>query len=245
MKLLDLFSGIGGFSVGLERAGFETIAFCEIEEFPRKVLAKHWPNVPIARNVKKLTYKDGVLYDDGIEIYRGAIDAICGGFPCQPHSTSGRRQASEDSRDLWPQYARLVREIRPKWVIGENVRGILSSESGRFFAGILRDLSSLGYDAEWFNIPGGAVGCEHLRPRIWLVAYPNETQLEGGSISSGIYSEYANASYSRRGKDKPGVERSLNGIPSQMDAVGAFGNAVVPQIPELIGRAIMASQKPS
>lgn len=226
--------------MGLERAGFETIAFCEIEEFPRKVLAKHWPNVPIARDVKKLTYKDRVLYDDGIEIYRGTIDAICGGFPCQPHSFSGQRLASADPRDLWPEYARLVREIRPQWVIAENVLGLLSSESGRYFTRILWSLSAVGYDAEWFNIPGGAVGCPHFRPRIWLVAYPNETQLQGGGVSGRIYKEYANLGYTRRGKDKSGVERMANGIPSQMDRLGALGNAVVPQIPEIIGRAIMS-----
>lgn len=227
MRVLDLFSGIGGFSLGLERAGFETVAFCEIDPFCRKVLKKHWPKTPIYEDIKKL---------DGHSI---TADVICGGFPCQPHSYSGLRKASEDSRDLWPEYDRLIGEINPVFVIAENVLGILSSESGRYFAGILRNLAERGYDAEWFNLPAGAVGAEHLRPRIWLVAYSNQAQLKGRSLSSRIHQEYTNSSYTRWGKDKPGVVRTSNGIPNWMDRVGALGNSVVPQIPELIGRAIM------
>jgi len=242
LKLLDLFSGIGGFSLGLERAGFETIAFCEIEDYPRKVLAKHWPGVPIAGDIRKLSYNRETqeLIDDGKIIYRGAIDAICGGYPCQPHSFSGDRKASEDSRDLWPEYSRLISEIHPRFVLPENVLGVLSSENGQFFRGVLRDLARLGYDAEWFNIPSAAVGAPHLRARIWMVAYPNETQFKGGSISGRIQTEYTNACYSRRGQDKPGVVRTLDGISSQMDRLGCLGNAVYPEIPELLGRATMS-----
>jgi len=237
MKVLDLFSGIGGFSLGLERAGMETIAFCEIEDYPRKVLAKHWPNVPIARDVTKLTYKDGVLYDDGNEIYRGSIDVICGGFPCQPHSFSGDRKASQDERDLWGPLFKLTSQVGG-WGIFENVRGILSSEDGRYFGNILRDLASIGHAAEWFNISAESVGAPHLRSREWIITYPNETQLEGGRISERVQKEHANTRYSRWGKDKPGVERASNGVPFQMDRLGCLGNAVVPIIPELIGKAI-------
>jgi len=238
MKLLDLFSGIGGFSLGLEKSGFETVAFCEIEKYPRKVLKKHWPGIPIAGDIKKLNYKGGVLFYEGEEIYRGSIDAVCGGFPCQPHSYSGKRLASNDSRDLWSEMFRLISEISPRIVIGENVLGLLTSESGRYFGGILKNISSIGYDAEWFNLPAGAIGAEHLRPRIWILAYPNQTQFKGGCISERIQQEYANSSYTRWGKDKPGVERTLNGIPRQMDRLGCLGNAIVPEIPSLIGRAI-------
>ena len=229
MKVLDLFSGIGGFSLGLERAGMETVAFCEQDKFCQKVLKKHWPDIPIFDDVRKL---------DGTQ-FRGTVDVVCGGFPCQPHSFSGDRLSSKDDRDLWPEYFRIIGESQPRWVIAENVLGLLSSESGRFFGGILRDLASIRYDAEWFNLPGGAFGCPHIRPRIWLVAYPNKAQFEGGSISGRIYKEYSDTSYPRRWKDKPGVERMANGIPNQMDRVGALGNAVVPQIPEIIGRAII------
>jgi len=233
LRVLDLFSGIGGFSLGLERAGMETVAFCEIEEYPRKVLKKHWPNVPIYEDVRKL---------NGRKI---SADVVCGGFPCQPHSFSGSRKASKDSRDLWPEYHRIIGEGKFKWIIGENVLGLLSSEGGRYFGRILGDLAGLGYNAEWFNLQAGAVGASHLRPRVWLVAYPNETQLKGRSISSRVQEEYTNACYSRWGKDKPGVVRTLNGIPNQMDRVGCLGNAVVPQIPELIGRAIIETYKPT
>lgn len=238
MKVLDLFSGIGGFSLGLERAGMKTIAFCEIEEYPRKVLKKHWPGVPIYDDVRNLTYDR--LKQDGI----GSIDVICGGFPCQPHSFSGLRLASKDSRDLWGEMYRIACEVRRRpIIIGENVLGLLSSEDGQYFGAILRDLANIVYSAEWFNLPAGAFGAEHYRPRIWLVAYPDETQLKGGCISKRIQQEYANACYIRWGKDKPGVVRTLDGIPSQMDRLGCLGNAVVPQIPEIIGRAIMESIK--
>lgn len=233
MRVLDLFSGIGGFSLGLERAGMTTIAFCEQDKFCQQVLKKHWPDIPIYDDVRTLDGKQ----------FRGAVDVVCGGFPCQPHSFSGQRKGSADARDVWTDNARIVCEVRPKFYIAENVLGLLSTEAGQYFGRILRDLAKIGYDAEWFNLPGGAFSCQHLRPRVWLVAYPNEAQLERGSISSGIHKEYTDTGYTRRGKDKPGVERMAYGIPKQMDRLGALGNAVVPQIPEIIGRAIMNINK--
>jgi DNA (cytosine-5)-methyltransferase 1 len=230
VKVLDLFSGIGGFSLGLERAGMETIAFCEQDKFCQKVLKKHWPHIPIHDDIRSL---------DGTQ-YRGSVDLVCGGFPCQPHSLSGSRNASGDDRDMWPDTFRIICEIQPKWFIGENVSGILSSERGKFFAGILRDISGGGLNAEWFTLPGGAVGAEHLRARVWMVAYPDTAQFKRGGISGRVAKEYANTSHSRWGKDKSGVVRTLNGIPNQMDRLAALGNSVVPQIPEIIGRAIMS-----
>ena len=173
MKLLDLYSGIGGFSLGLEKAGMETIAFCEIEKYPQKVLAKHWPDVPIANDVTKLTYKDGVLYDDGNEIYKGAIDVICGGFPCQDISVAGNQKGiGEGTRSgLWSECARLLREIRPKYAIFENVTALLSGEQGRWFQRVLWDISEVGYDAEWHCIPASELGAHHHRDRVWIVAY--------------------------------------------------------------------------
>lgn len=128
LRVLDLFSGIGGFSLGLERTGgFETVAFCEIEEFPRKVLRKHWPKVPIYEDVRTLTGKR--LASDGI-----AVDVICGGFPCQPFSTAshGRRTAI----DLWSEYARLAGEIRPSFAIAENVQEQPIRRAARHFEGL-------------------------------------------------------------------------------------------------------------
>lgn len=234
MKVLDLFSGIGGFSLGLERAGMETIAFCEIEEYPRKVLSKHWPNVPIYEDVKNVTKER--LETDGL----GRIDLVCGGFPCQDLSTSGLQAGITGKRSgLWSEYKRIIKEFKPKFVTIENVRNLLSGEKGAWFEKVLSDLYEIGYDAEWHCITAASVGAPHLRDRVWIVAYPNEAQFERGSISSRIQEEHANFSDTCWGQDKPGVVRASNGIPSQMDRLGCLGNAVVPQIPEIIGKAIM------
>jgi len=167
LRVLDLFSGIGGFSLGLEKTGgFKTVAFCEIDPFCQKVLAKHWPGIPIFDDIKTLN-KDKV---DKI----GRIDAICGGFPCQPVSCAGKRKGAQDERWLWPEFYRVVCEVRPGWVIIENVPGLLSADSGRLFAGILRDLSSSGYDAEWNIVSAAFVGAPHLRKRVFIVAHPNK-----------------------------------------------------------------------
>ena len=195
MKVLDLFSGIGGFSLGLERAGMETIAFCEIENYPKKVLAKHWPNIPIASDVTKLTYQDGVLYDDGQEIYRGSIDVICGGFPCQDISVAGKQAGIEEGTrsGLWSECARLLREVRPDYAIFENVTALLSGQQGRWFQRVLFDISEVGYDAEWHCISASELGAHHHRDRVWVIACADsvkqsigidESELKGGGKAS-------------------------------------------------------------
>ena len=160
LKVLDLFSGIGGFSLGLDRTGgFETVAFCEIEDFPRRVIAKHWPDVPCHKDVTELRGEDV-----------GEIDVICGGFPCQDISVAGRGAGIDGNRSgLWRQYARLIGELRPRYVIVENVSALLGRGLGR----VLGDLAALGYDAEWHCIPASAVGAPHQRDRVWIVAYSN------------------------------------------------------------------------
>ena len=162
LKVLDLFSGIGGFSLGLERTGgFETVAFCEIEPFPRRVLAKHWPEVPCFDDVRKLT---------GADI--GPVDVICGGYPCQPFSSAGKRQGAADDRHLWPEFMRLVAELRPAWVIGENVAGHISMG----LDDVLADLEAEGYARRTFVIPACAVGASHRRDRVWTVAHAESEQ---------------------------------------------------------------------
>lgn len=159
--LLDLFSGIGGFSLGLERAGFKTVAFCEIEAFPRRVLAHHWPGVPIYDDVRDLTAVR--LRADGI----GDIDAICGGFPCQDISVAGKGAGLDGERSgLWREYARLVGELRPRFIFVENVGALRA----RGLASVLGDLAAFGYDAQWHVVPAAAVGAPHLRERVWIVA---------------------------------------------------------------------------
>ena len=164
MKLnhLDLFSGIGGFSLGLEATGgFETKAFCDIEEYPRQVLQKHWPHVKQYKDIKELNYER--LKADGID----SIDIITGGYPCQPFSVAGLKKGEEDPGHLWPEYFRLIKECRPTWVIGENVPGHIKLGLDT----VIKDLESEDYSVRPFSISAASVGANHQRERIWIVAY--------------------------------------------------------------------------
>ena len=162
LKILDLFSGIGGFSLGLESTGyFETAAFCEIEPYCQKVLKKHWPDVPIFDDIRKLKGKD-----------IGAIDIITGGYPCQPFSVAGKQKAEQDPRHLWPEYFRLIQELRPTWVIGENVSGHIKLGLDT----VLEDLASEGYSTRTFSISASSIGANHKRERIWTVANSNDSR---------------------------------------------------------------------
>jgi DNA (cytosine-5)-methyltransferase 1 len=159
VKVGSLFSGIGGFDLGLERAGFETVWFCEQDEFCQRVLAKHWPGVPIYPDICQLKGSD-------VE----PVDALCGGFPCQDLSYAGRGAGIEGERSgLWSEFARVIGELRPQYVFVENVPALLNRGLGR----VLGDLAQIGYDAEWDCVPASAVGAPHRRDRIWLVGYPN------------------------------------------------------------------------
>src|SRR5258708_2164912 len=161
MNVLDLFSGIGGFSLGLERAGMRTVAFCEIDPFCRRVLAKHWPDVPVYDDVRTLTAAR-------VGSCGQLIDVICGGFPCQDISFAGKGAGIGGERSgLWSEYARIIGEVRPKYVIVENVAALL----GRGLERVLGDLAALGFDAEWHCIPASAVGAPHRRDRVWIVAH--------------------------------------------------------------------------
>lgn len=245
MKVLDLFSGIGGFSLGLERAGMETVAFCEIDPYCRKVLRKHWPDVPIYEDVRDVS-KDR-LESDGIT----GIDVITGGFPCQDVSNSGKKGHATDSRTgLWTEIKRLVGEIRPRYVLMENVPGLLNRGMGDVLAGF----SGIGYDVEWETVSAHSVGGFHKRSRIWFVAHP-----QGGRWKP-IFSEYrvfqeafdncARLAGDRRSfyapdcgrvlwETEPDICRVVDDVPNRMDRLKGLGNAVVPQIPEIIGRAIL------
>ena len=290
--LLDLFSGIGGFSIGLERSQmFETVAFCEIEKYCQKVLANHWPKVPLYEDVTTLSAER--LARDGIK-----VDAICGGFPCQDLSLAGKGAGLEGSRSgLWKEYARLIGEIRPRYVIVENVSALLSRGLDR----VLADLATLRYDAEWHCIPASAIGAPHRRDRIWIIAYPSSighecdqtekcgkgaTGFHEASVADtkslsvndgGVYSRFDRQGqetlqeiwesggcsdpvasgyrppilgsideYLGPGKcdsaswwsSEPEIYRVAYGISNRSHRLKALGNAVVPQIPEIIGLAI-------
>jgi DNA (cytosine-5)-methyltransferase 1 len=247
LRVLDLFSGIGGFSLGLERTGgFKTVAFCEIEPYARRVLAKHWPEVPVYDDVRRVT-ADG-LCADGI-----GVDFICGGFPCQDISIAGLGAGIEGARSgLWAEFSRLIGELRPSFVIVENVAALLFRGLGR----VLGDLAALGYDAEWHCIPASCAGLPQERDRIWIVAYPMQLRMErlvkganfgadgqgrrkGSSTSVQHVSKFALVGTDRF--PKPLLCGMDERVPHWMDRVAAVGNAVVPQIPEMIGRAILAA----
>ena len=279
LRVLDLFSGIGGFSLGLERTGgFETVAFCEIEPFPRRVLAKHWPEVPCYEDVRTLTAAR--LAADGI----AGIDVITGGFPCQDLSVAGKQRGmGEGTRSgLWSEIVRLVGELRPDYVILENVAVLLSGppeRAGGWFGRVLGNLADLGYDAEWENIPASALGAPHRRERAWIVAYPGQIRCDAGRAEQSLQGvgphgetclAHANgvnaqgqqprianpqgwagqitgspgprlAGIGRQWSAEPDVGRVAHGVPDRAHRLAALGNAVVPQIPELIGHAILAA----
>ena len=173
LRTLDLFSGIGGFSLGLDSTGyFETVAFCEIEEFPCKVLNKHWPNVPIYKDVRELSYEK--LQADGLISGGRGIDVICGGYPCQPFSVAGRQKGEEDPRHLWPEYFRLVKELRPSYVIGENVGGHIRLG----LDSVLEDLDSENYTVRCFSVEAASLGAPHRRERIFWIAV-SDAQFKG------------------------------------------------------------------
>ncbi|PEP21497.1 DNA cytosine methyltransferase [Bacillus wiedmannii] len=172
MKMLDLFSGIGGISLAADWAGIETAAFCEIEPFNQKVLNKHWPTVPIFSDIRTLTKQS--LVERGVDV--GTIDVVAGGFPCQPYSVAGKQKGKEDDRDLWPEMFRIIEEIRPTWVVGENVANFANMELDR----TLFNLESIGYKGKSFIIPACAVGARHKRNRIFIVAH---SESESGAAS--------------------------------------------------------------
>jgi|13_taG_2_1085334.scaffolds.fasta_scaffold08421_3 DNA (cytosine-5)-methyltransferase 1 len=180
MKVLDLFSGIGGFSLGLEAAGMETIAFCEFDKHAQKVLKKHWPCVPIHDDIRTLDGKQ----------YRGTVDVICGGFPCQDLSVAGKQAGFDGERSsLYTEMLRVISECGPRYAIFENVAALITGEQGRWFAQFLYDLAKIGYDAEWHCISASELGAHHHRDRVWIIAYPNDdgstTTKERQSIQKG------------------------------------------------------------
>jgi DNA (cytosine-5)-methyltransferase 1 len=261
LRVLDLFSGIGGFSLGLERTGgLETVAFCEICPKARKVLSKHWPNIKQYEDIRGLNNEQ--LIDDGIE-----ADVITGGFPCQDISCAGKGKGIKAERSgLWSEMFRLIRDVRPTWAIIENVSALRS----KGLTLVLQNLSEIGMFVEWHCIPASAVGAPHQRDRIWIVANTNgsnsgvftkslagtkETISErseqfrswakirscGEDVADTISKSVANCE--SQGQHhwaiEPNVGRVAHGIPNRVDRLKQLGNSVVPQIPELIGNAIL------
>lgn len=287
LKVLDLFSGIGGFSLGLHRAGgYETVRFCEMKPHARAVLEKNFPGIPCHDDVTTMEFREG------------EADVITAGFPCQDLSFAGIGAGLAGARSgLYREVIRAVRVVRPLRAVLENVAALLSRGLGT----VLGDLAEIGYDAEWHCIPASAVGAPHRRDRIWIVAHPRGEQHEGhraplsGSLAAQLLGADTNAQGewrdgswcgsepSGRGEPsdmgpeisytsscgwegtgnvegesrqagqpfgaawwavEPDVGRVAHGVPARVDRLAELGNAVVPQIPEIIGRAILTPTTP-
>ncbi len=248
MKALSLFSGIGGLDLAAEWAGIETIAFCERDPYCQKVLKRHWPDVPCFDDVKTLK---------GVDV--GAVDIIFGSYPCQGFSLAGKRGGKDDPRYLWPEMLRLVRELRPYFVVGENVAGYVSLG----LDDVLADLGAEDYQARAFVFPAAAVGANHKRDRVFIVANANSQprQERPGLREGGETGERWRRSFNDGGAFGgkrplgPGVGGGLDGISAELDGSGvsartragvknraarlkALGNTCVPQQAYPIMKAI-------
>jgi DNA (cytosine-5)-methyltransferase 1 len=171
LKVLDLFSGIGGFALGLDSTGiFETVKFVEKDKYCQKVLQKNFPNIPIEEDIKNVEGKEG------------DADVVVGGFPCQPMSVAGKRKGTDDDRYLWPEMFRLIKQIKPQFVIGENVQGIINIQNGMVLRQVQDDLESEGFEVQCFLIPASGIGAWHQRYRVWIVGHSEHN----GSLASKI-----------------------------------------------------------
>jgi DNA (cytosine-5)-methyltransferase 1 len=236
----SLFSGIGGLDLGLERAGHRVIWHSEIDDYACRVLKKHWPHVPNIGDVKEVNWSEVPN-----------VDIIAGGYPCQPFSQAGKRKGKEDPRHLWPYVLDAIRAIRPRYALMENVRGHLTLG----FGDVLADLASCGYSAEWQIIPASSVGAPHRRDRLFFVAYPDgerphRTEIDAdetgkpslsntpGRGETMAHSDDARNEVRAWWETEPDVGRVAHGIPSRVDRLRGLGNAVVPQVAEIVGRLI-------
>lgn len=174
LRMLDLFAGIGGFSYAGEKlvGGYETVAFCEYDEHAQKVLRKHWPDTEIIGDIRELA--------DDADRFRGLVDIITGGYPCQPFSTAGKRRGDQDDRHLWPEMLRVIEAVRPRWVIGENVAGHITMGLDT----VLSDLEGAGYSSRCYVIPAVAADAPHRRDRCWIVAHADSSGESNGTINA-------------------------------------------------------------
>lgn len=242
MRHLDLFSGIGGFALAARNVGWQTVAFCELEPFCRAVLHRHWPEALIYDDVRELTADR--LAADGA----GGIDVITGGFPCQDISWAGPGDGIGGERSgLWGEYARLVGELRPRFVVVENVAALLARGMGV----VIGDLARIGYDAEWSVVSACSVGAPHVRRRVFIVAYPNgehgrpwvrDTAARPDWPLQALDSfEDSRARWRARLENPSALYGGAYGVSNGMDRNRAYGNAIVPQIAETIFRSIAQS----
>ena len=252
MRHLDLFSGIGGFALAARWAGIDTVAFCEIEEFPRKVLQKNFPGIPIHNDIRELNGEE----------YAG-IDLITGGYPCQPFSRAGKQAGQKDDRHLWPEMFRVVKQARPSWIVCENV----TDHEYMGLDEVLANLEGEGYATRPIIIPAGALQRNHARERLWIVAHNERTgakleeypdsrqapdapqepqrtvvsQRDRESSSEGLESSdllLNGETFSVAGQSEPVFMGGPHGIPDRMDRRRGLGNAIVPQVAYQILKAV-------
>jgi DNA (cytosine-5)-methyltransferase 1 len=230
----SLFTGIGGIDLAAEWAGFTTVGQCELAEYPCRVLCKHWPHVPKWRDIRDVTAES--VRAAGIH----DITLISGGFPCQPYSIAGKRLGEKDDRHLWPEMRRVIEELRPRWILGENVAHFVHMGLDN----ALTDLEAGGYEAWAVVLPACAVGAPSRRNRVFIVAYSDEQRCDAGQNETGM------AGQTPAGGQKAGswvlghfrgrsgriwaapescFERVDYGIPTELDRLRALGNAVNPQ----------------
>lgn len=171
MRHIGLFAGIGGFELAARWMGWNTIAWSEWDPFCQKVLSYHFPEAKGYGDIKQADFTQ----------YKGQCDILTGGFPCQPYSVAGKRLGKEDERHLWPEMLRVIREVRPSWIVGENVRGLLSWNGGVVFEEVCTDLESEGYEVQAFIIPAAGIGAPHRRERVWIIANASDCRCGGRS----------------------------------------------------------------
>lgn len=226
LTVLDLFSGIGGFSYAAERlvGGFETVAFCEPDGACQRVLNKHWPSTPIFADVR-------TLQAEAIkELCPNGLSLITAGFPCQDLSCAGKQLGYDGERSvLFYEIIRLARELRPNFLLLENVRNLLSHKNGETFQETLFQIAKAGYDAEWAVIPASDVGACHQRERIWIVAYASS---EGLQRSEPIWRPASRSLCPNWGGylSKPVLCRGDDGLSNRVDRIKQLGNSIVPQV---------------
>lgn len=243
MTFGSLFAGIGGFDLGLERSGLTCKWQVEIDEFCFSILERHWPTVTRFRDVRDVSQRT-------LE----TVDCVCGGFPCQPVSSAGRQQGASDSRWLWAHVTRVVDELRPRFVVLENVCGLFETGLGSL---CVTDLAAMGYDAEWGVFPASAFGAPHRRNRVFLVAYPNGYGWPSRDVVSRVFSQVPKPQDSDWRGEKSKLERGSSGgvyrmpdaeyvrvddgLPTRLDRerIKALGNSIVPAISEYVGKEVL------
>lgn len=233
VKIGSLFAGIGGFDLAARWMGWETAWFSEIDPYASAVLAKHWPGVPNHGDITRIDWST-------VE----PVDLLCGGYPCQPVSRSGKRATQSDDRWLWPEFGRAVGTLRPRWAVMENAPGLLDGG----IADVLRDLALIGYDAEWTVIPATAAGAPHRRDRVWMLAYPIGVGAESGFFERGELAEAWREARMGKFGGMDGPESWLqaipalcgedDGLPGKVDRLRCCGNSVVPQVARMVFQVI-------